>query len=125
MFAVNSLPVAIAFCAVTMLGWGSWANTQKLAGQEQWPFQLFYWDYAIGVFLCSLVFAGTLGTFGRAGEGEEDSAVEKRCQGSGSSAAAQPSEIGRACGDDHAHPDGRSPPADHPVPGDRRRPQCP
>ena len=69
MFAVNSLPVAIAFCAVTMLGWGSWANTQKLAGQEHWPFQLFYWDYAIGVFLCSLVFAGTLGTFGRAGEG--------------------------------------------------------
>jgi glucose uptake protein len=67
MFAVNSLPVAIAFCVITMLGWGSWANTQKLAGQEKWPFQLFYWDYAIGVFLFSILFAATLGSFGTAG----------------------------------------------------------
>ena len=67
MFVVNSLPVAIVFCVITMLGWGSWANTQKLAGKEKWPFQLFYWDYAIGVFLFSLVFAHTLGSFGTAG----------------------------------------------------------
>src|SRR5262245_5971751 len=67
MFVVNSLPVAIVFCVITMLGWGSWANTQKLAGKEKWPFQLFYWDYAIGVFLFSLVFAHTLGSFGPAG----------------------------------------------------------
>src|SRR5450755_3663687 len=67
MFVVNSLPVAILFCVITMLGWGSWANTQKLAGKEKWPFQLFYWDYAIGVFLFSLVLAHTLGTYGRAG----------------------------------------------------------
>ncbi len=44
-----------------MLGWGSWANTQKLAGKEKWPFELFYWDYAIGVFLFSLLFAAILG----------------------------------------------------------------
>jgi glucose uptake protein len=68
MFVVNSLPLAIIFCVITMLGWGSWANTQKLAGKEKWPFQLFYWDYAIGVFLFSLVFAHTLGSFGPAGE---------------------------------------------------------
>jgi len=67
MFAVQSLPVAIVFCVVTMLGWGSWANTQKLAGKEKWPFELFYWDYAIGVFLFSLIFAHTLGSFGSAG----------------------------------------------------------
>ena len=67
MFVVNSLPVAIIFCVITMLGWGSWANTQKLAGKEKWPFQLFYWDYAIGVFLFSLVLAHTLGSFGMAG----------------------------------------------------------
>ena len=67
MFVVHSLPVAIIFCVITMLGWGSWANTQKLAGKEKWPFQLFYWDYAIGVFLFSLVFAHTLGSFGLAG----------------------------------------------------------
>src|SRR6266568_6217950 len=67
MFVVNSLPLAIVFCIVTMLGWGSWANTQKLAGKEKWPFQLFYWDYAIGVFLCGLVFSHTLGIWGAAG----------------------------------------------------------
>jgi glucose uptake protein len=66
------LPVAILFCVVTMLGWGSWANTQKLAGKEKWPFELFYWDYAIGVFVCSLVFAHTLGTFGSAGPGARE-----------------------------------------------------
>src|ERR1022692_2117941 len=67
MFVVQSLPAAIVFCVITMLGWGSWANTQKLAGKEKWPFELFYWDYAIGVFLFSLVFAHTFGSFGDAG----------------------------------------------------------
>src|SRR5512133_3520232 len=67
MFVVNSLTAAIAFCVVTMLGWGSWANTQKLAGKEKWPFELFYWDYAIGVFLFSLLFAATFGSIGTAG----------------------------------------------------------
>ena len=43
MFVVQSLPAAIVFCVITMLGWGSWANTQKLAGKEKWPFELFYW----------------------------------------------------------------------------------
>src|SRR5580700_6673948 len=61
MYVVTSLPLAILFCVVTMLGWGSWANTQKLAGKEKWPFELFYWDYAIGVFLFSLIFAAVLG----------------------------------------------------------------
>jgi glucose uptake protein len=61
MFVVTSLPLAILFCVLTMLGWGSWANTQKLAGKEKWPFELFYWDYAIGVFLFSILFELTLG----------------------------------------------------------------
>ena len=59
-----SLPIAILFCVITMLGWGSWANTQKLAGKEKWPFELFYWDYAIGVFLFSLLFSTLGGAFG-------------------------------------------------------------
>ena len=67
MFVVDSLPVAIVFCIVTMLGWGSWANTQKLAGKEKWPFELFYWDYAVGVFLFSVIFAFTLGSSGSQG----------------------------------------------------------
>ena len=67
MFIVHDLGVAVLFCIVTMLGWGSWANTQKLAGKDKWPFELFYWDYAIGVFAFSLLFAFTLGSAGSAG----------------------------------------------------------
>jgi len=63
---VESYPIAIFLCFITMLCWGSWANTQKLASKE-WRFQLFYWDYAIGVLLLSLVFSLTLGSFGSGG----------------------------------------------------------
>jgi len=69
MFVVTAVPVAILLCVLTMLGWGSWANTQKLAGREQWRFELYYWDYAIGVALFSLVLALTLGTLGPVGPG--------------------------------------------------------
>ena len=68
MYTVTSYSVAVIFCLVTMLCWGSWANTQKLAGKE-WRFQLFYWDYAIGVLLLSLILAFTLGSSGSAGRG--------------------------------------------------------
>jgi len=66
MTIVESYPVAVVLCVVTMLCWGSWANTQKLAGKE-WRFQLFYWDYSIGVQLLALVFAFTFGSVGTAG----------------------------------------------------------
>jgi glucose uptake protein len=49
-----------------MICWGSWANTQKLAGKT-WRFELFYWDYVIGIFLFSLISAFTLGSFGEKG----------------------------------------------------------
>jgi glucose uptake protein len=66
MIIVQSSAIAIAMCIVTMLCWGSWANTQKLATKE-WGFQLYYWDYAIGVFLLALLFAFTLGSSGSTG----------------------------------------------------------
>src|SRR5271170_7080841 len=68
MLTVESYPLAVAMCIVTMLCWGSWANTQKLA-TKAWPFQLFYWDYAIGVFLLALLLAFTLGSHGDGGRG--------------------------------------------------------
>jgi len=68
MVVVESYPAAVAMCVITMLCWGSWANTQKLASR-QWPFQLFYWDYAIGVFALALALAFTLGSSGGAGRG--------------------------------------------------------
>jgi glucose uptake protein len=68
MTVVQSYAVAVALCVVTMLCWGSWANTQKLASKE-WRFQLFYWDYAFGVLLFALALAFTLGSTGTAGRG--------------------------------------------------------
>lgn len=65
-FVVESYPWAVFFCFITMVCWGSWANTQKLAGKE-WRFELFYWDYVFGVFLLSLLMALTLGSFGDQG----------------------------------------------------------
>ena len=66
MVLVESYTVAVVMCIITMLCWGSWANTQKLASKE-WRFQLFYWDYAIGVFLLSIVLAFTMGSLGSSG----------------------------------------------------------
>ena len=66
MFIVNNYPLAIIFCVITMLCWGSWGNTQKLAGKT-WRYELFYWDYVIGVLLLSLIFAFTLGSNGSSG----------------------------------------------------------
>jgi len=66
MVLIQSYPVAVAMCVITMLCWGSWANTQKLASKE-WKFQLFYWDYAIGVLLLTLIIAFTMGSMGGAG----------------------------------------------------------
>lgn len=67
MFVVNSSGLAILLCVLTMIGWGSWANTQKLAGKEKWPFELFYWDYSIGVAVAGLLLFVTLGISGSAG----------------------------------------------------------
>lgn len=66
MFILESYPVAIAFCFITMLCWGSWANTQKLA-EKSWRFELFYWDYVLGILFMSLLFAFTLGSIGDQG----------------------------------------------------------
>lgn len=68
MFIVQSYPLAILFCFITMLCWGSWGNTQKLAART-WRYELFYWDYVIGLLLFSLVLAFTLGSFGSEGRG--------------------------------------------------------
>jgi len=68
MFIVNNYPLAIIFCVITMFCWGSWGNTQKLAGKT-WRYELFYWDYVIGVLLVSLFLAFTLGSMGENGRG--------------------------------------------------------
>jgi glucose uptake protein len=66
MYIVESYTLAVVLTIVTMLCWGSWANTQKLAAKS-WRFELFYWDYVIGIVLMALAFALTLGSTGDQG----------------------------------------------------------
>ena len=66
MFIVNSYLLAVVFCFITMLCWGSWGNTQKLAAKS-WRYELFYWDYVIGMVLFALLIAFTMGSFGTEG----------------------------------------------------------
>jgi len=66
MFIIHSYSTAILLCIITMLCWGSWANTTKLSSPG-WRFELFYWDYAFGILILSLIMAFTLGSSGEAG----------------------------------------------------------
>lgn len=68
MLTIHSYPLAVALCVLTMTCWGSWANTQKLAARN-WRFELFYWDFVVGLVLTSLVAALTLGSMGTTGRG--------------------------------------------------------
>lgn len=68
MTIVESYPLAVFLLFITMLCWGSWANTQKLASLE-WKFQLYYWDYGVGVLLFSILLAFTFGSIGEDGRG--------------------------------------------------------
>jgi glucose uptake protein len=65
-FVVENNLTAVVFCIITMLCWGSWANTQKAVG-KRWRFELFYWDYVFGVVVASLLFAFTFGSIGASG----------------------------------------------------------
>jgi glucose uptake protein len=66
MFIVENYGLAILLCVVTMICWGSWANTTKLT-TSTWRFELFYWDYGVGILLTTLLLAFTLGSHGDAG----------------------------------------------------------
>lgn len=66
MFIVQSYLLAVVFCFITMLCWGSWGNTQKLAGKT-WRYELFYWDYVIGMGLFTLLLGFTMGSIGDQG----------------------------------------------------------
>jgi len=66
MFIINSYFLAVLFCVITMICWGSWANTQKLASKT-WRFELFYWDYVIGILFLSVLMGFTMGSIGDSG----------------------------------------------------------
>ncbi len=62
MFTPHSLQLALLMMIGSALFWGSWANTYK--GTKNYRFELFYWDYAVGIFLTSLILAFTMGSTG-------------------------------------------------------------
>jgi glucose uptake protein len=62
MFTPQTFPLALVMMITSAICWGSWANTYK--GVKNYRFELFYWDYAIGIFLMALIWGHTLGSTG-------------------------------------------------------------
>jgi glucose uptake protein len=62
MFTPSTLQIALLMMITSAVCWGSWANTFK--GVKNYRFELFYWDYAVGIFLISLILALTMGSTG-------------------------------------------------------------
>jgi glucose uptake protein len=65
LFQPETYALALSFMVLSMLCWGSWANTMKLCPGDR--FQLFYWDYVIGIFAGAVLWGVTLGSMGSAG----------------------------------------------------------
>jgi glucose uptake protein len=59
MFTPQTYSMALFLMTLSMLCWGSWANTQKIT--RSWPFELYYFDYTFGLLVCSIIFGLTLG----------------------------------------------------------------
>lgn len=59
MFTPQTFPLALLMMIISAICWGSWANTYK--GVKNYRFELFYWDYAIGIFLMALILGHTMG----------------------------------------------------------------
>ena len=82
MFIPESYGLALLLMILCTICWGSWANTYKLTKNVR--FELFYWDYAIGIFVMSLILAFTLGSW----RGGDDAFLANLCRlparGSGS-----------------------------------------
>ncbi|HUB20501.1 MAG TPA: GRP family sugar transporter [Acidobacteriaceae bacterium] len=61
MFVPTTFHAALFFTILSTVCWGSFANTFK--GTKNYRFELYYWDYGLGIFLVSLLLAFTLGSF--------------------------------------------------------------
>lgn len=66
MVLVQNYALAVFLCALAMICWGSWQNTQNLIGKS-WRFEHFYWDFSLGIVFFALIMAFTFGSHG--GEG--------------------------------------------------------
>ena len=66
MILVQNYTLAVFLCAIAMICWGSWQNTQNLIGKN-WRFEHNYWDFSIGILLFALLMAFTFGSIGNEG----------------------------------------------------------
>ncbi len=66
MILVQNYTLAVLLCAVAMICWGSWQNTQNLIGKS-WRFEHYYWDFSIGILLFAILMAFTFGSIGNEG----------------------------------------------------------
>jgi len=66
MILVQNYGLAVFLCAVAMICWGSWQNTQNLIGKE-WRFEHYYWDFSAGILFFALLMAFTFGSIGTEG----------------------------------------------------------
>jgi glucose uptake protein len=60
MFVPHTFGLALVMTVLSTICWGSFANTMKFTGNYR--FELYYWDYAVGIVLVSLVLAFTMGS---------------------------------------------------------------
>ena len=60
MFVPHTFATALLMILTCAICWGSWANTYK--GVKNYRFELFYWDYAVGIFLIAVALAFTIGS---------------------------------------------------------------
>jgi glucose uptake protein len=67
MFIPETYQAALLLMFLSMICWGSWANTLKLA--PGFRFQLFYWDYVIGLAAGAVLWGLTAGSTGNSGLG--------------------------------------------------------
>jgi len=66
MVLVQNYTLAVVLCFLAMICWGSWQNTRNIIGKE-WRFELFYWDFTLGIVIFALIMAFTFGSFGTRG----------------------------------------------------------
>jgi glucose uptake protein len=60
MFVPSTFAVALLMTILSTVCWGSFANTYK--GTRNYRFELYYWDYGIGICLIALILAFTMGS---------------------------------------------------------------
>ncbi|MDX2195392.1 MAG: multidrug DMT transporter permease [Cytophagales bacterium] len=66
MIFITSYPLAVLFCVLAMIFWGSWQNSRNFINAN-WRFELFYWDFITGVLIMSFLAAVTVGSMGTIG----------------------------------------------------------